>query len=243
METLHELQARIGSFAPGSLYFSDVLSTKDNEKLTCKVGEDGRLKPFPGNTIVFMLGEDEREAAKEIRNRLYANRELAEALFTLEPLKPETLHMTLHDLANPTTLKHGYTVENTREHALDMLAEIKRDFTRPIQMKPRWMSSMLNISILLGLEPVDEENCRRLMEMYERFHDVVCPDYARLTPHITLAYYRPMEASAEQLNGLRAILDDFNQSSGERPIFELRPDMLVYQEFEDMNSYKTVEKV
>lgn len=244
-ESLADLHGRIAEFAPGSLYFSDSLCTRGNEKLTCKVNEDGTLKPFPGNTTVFMFDEQENKWIENLQSRLYADQDLANALFA-DRLGEETFHMTLHDLANPSTWKDGHTIENTREAALKVLAEIKKDFKEPIRMRPTWMFSMLNISILLGLEPVDDENCSRLLEMFERFHEVVPLSWPKLTPHITLAYYRPMEASWEQLEKLRAILNGHNEyyennkDHEDYPVFLLRPENLFYQEFADMNNYRTV---
>ena len=239
MESLQQLHDRICKFAPQSLYFSDSLDTRSSESLICKVNENGSLKPFFGNTVVFLLDPAEKAEAKRLQACLYTPFAENQHPFTAQPLKEETLHMTLHDLANPTTLQDGHTVENTRAYALEVLSRVKQDFSKPIKMRPKWLLSMMHTSILLGLLPADEDNCRRLLGMYECFHEVVPLKWPYLTPHITLAYYKPMDVCFEDLQKLRAVLDAFNQNPPDFT-FRLRPEMLVYQEFDDMNSYRTI---
>lgn len=252
MENLHELTSRIERFAPFSLEGRDSLSTRSSASLTCKVDSDGKLLPFYGNTVVFMLGEDENRYVLELQDALYRAfgeesihdpQNISRHAFTRDRLAGETLHMTLHDLANPT---NDYSVADTRDHALDVLEQVRQDFfpdpNLPIEMIPRWIFSMMDTSIVLGLVPADEENCRRLLGMYERFHEVVKLGFPFLTPHVTLAYYRPMDLSAAQLDGLREVMRRFNQSMENRPAFRLFSKNLVYQEFEDMNHYRTISR-
>lgn len=242
MENLQQMTGRIEQFAPGSLYFSDSLDTRSSGSLTCKVDSDGNLKPFWGNTVVFLLDENEQSEAKRLQQKLYIPFSEDKHPFTRNPLRSDSFHMTLHDLANPTTLQDGFTVENTRIHALETLHRVRRAFPKPVEMRAKWIFSMMHTSVLLGLLPADEENCRRLLGMYECFHDVVPLKWPYLTPHITLAYYRPEDFPFEDLQKLRSVLDEYNQSKPDFT-FRLLPERLVYQEFDDMNSYYTIEGI
>ena len=105
-------------------------------------------------------------------------------------------------------------------------------------MRTTRVFNMMNTSVVLGLEPVDDENCCRLMQMYERFHKIVPLGYA-LTPHITLAYYKPGVYPEEYLYALAGAFDTCNQKLGQ--IVELDIEGLHYQEFSDMNHYRTIE--
>jgi len=92
---------------------------------------------------------------------------------------------------------------------------------------------MVNTSIVLGLQPADEESWRRLDEMYTTLEDVVHLGYA-LTPHITMAYFLPGTYGSDQVQRLSAALRNVE--------LEITLDMknLVLQEFFDMNHYETV---
>ena len=82
----------------------------------------------------------------------------------------------------------------------------------------------------MGLAPVDEESWRRLDEMYAALESVVHLGYA-LTPHITMAYFKPGTYTQYDLNYLRRAM---------RPVeleVELRVEDLHYQVFQNMNHY------
>ena len=84
--------------------------------------------------------------------------------------------------------------------------------------------------IVLGLAPTDEETALRLDAMYTALESVVPLGYG-LTPHITMAYFRPGRYGREQLQALRNAL---------RPVaLEVSLDCgrLVYQTFSNMNHY------
>lgn len=98
-------------------------------------------------------------------------------------------------------------------------------------MKTTWLFDMVNTSIVLGLVPADEETWRRLDEMYTALESVVPLGYA-LTPHITMAYFKPGTYTQYDLNCLRPAL---------HPVVlgvELQFVNLFYQEFVNMNSYE-----
>lgn len=90
---------------------------------------------------------------------------------------------------------------------------------------------MVNTSIVLGLAPADEDSWHRLDEMYMALETVVPLGYA-LTPHITMAYFKPGTWSQYDLNYLRQALHSVELD------VELRFEGLFYQEFVDMNHYE-----
>ena len=236
METLEMMKKRIGAFAPDSLPHTGGFSTEESRSLSVKVNREGELIPFWGNTVVFLLNEKTCAWVKRVQEELY--NACADMLCT-ERLCEDTFHMTLHDLQSGTPDSDIFTrVNEVREHALSVLSEVRTGLTAPICMRPTWVFSMVNTSIVLGLEPMTEEDCTRLMAAYERFHEVVPLAYPYLTPHITLAYYRPADFGEEQLARLRGVLARL--SGAEKPVIELRAEDLVYQEFGSMNRYRTV---
>ena len=90
---------------------------------------------------------------------------------------------------------------------------------------------MVNTSIVLGLAPAEEETRCRLDGMYTALESVVPLGYA-LTPHITMAYFKPGTYTQDDLNYLRQALHPVELD------VELRFENLVYQEFTDMNHYE-----
>lgn len=99
-------------------------------------------------------------------------------------------------------------------------------------MKATWLFNMVNTSIVLGLAPADGDSWRRLEEMYLALESVVPLGYA-LTPHITMAYFKPGTYSQYDLDFLRKALCPIELD------VPLGLDALFYQEFADMNHYRT----
>ena len=89
---------------------------------------------------------------------------------------------------------------------------------------------MVNTSVVLGLTPADEESWQRLDVMYMELEKVVPLGYG-MTPHITMAYFRPGVYSFEQYLPLKSTLKPVEWN------VEMKMDQLVYQEFTDMNHY------
>ncbi len=248
METLEQFRVRT-AFMSDSLPKEGALHTAWTQSLTCKVNEEGRLKPFFGNTVVFDLDEEEKDRLCALQDVLY---ERCGDMLCADRLKKESLHITLHDLisgaAGHETLRR---MNETFDAAMRVLPELLAEFHQPVLMRPTWVLSMVNTSIVQGYEPIDEEHCARLMKMYERLHEVQMPAYPYLTPHATLAYYRPAEFSNEQLQRLRQTLaflsaDEFRRVDGQsdlRPVAVLRKEKLHYQEFFDMNDYRSAAQI
>lgn len=196
-----------------------------------KVDETGHFLPFIGNTVVFDLDLQTKQAIASLQQRLYDH--AGELL--AEKLSPDTFHLTLHDLANGSPgAKTESWMEKTRPAAAVILAELKSESMAPLTMKTTWVFNMVNTSIVLGAEPVDTESYDRLRRMYTRLNAVVPLNYA-LTPHITLAYFRPGIYSQSDLAPLRQALTKADI------IFQLDMERLVLQNFSDMNHYTTIE--
>lgn len=194
--------------------------------LAAKVGRDGTLLPFPGNTVVFLLEEGEKAQLQLLQEELY--RQCGSLL--AQRLHPETFHMTLHDLANGECLGQK---EQMAADASDILDAIRRKPKRVIPIKAVCTFNMVNTSVVLLLEPADDQAWQQLDDLYEQFQQVRALPYA-LTPHITLAYFRPGCYGPEETEILRSAL---GQASLD---ISLSTDALVLQDFETMNDYKTV---
>jgi hypothetical protein len=200
-----------------------------NANLVKKVDASGKLLPFFGNTVVFLLDDEAKRALKAVQDSLYAA--APEAL--AEPLPEESFHLTAHDLANAP--------ENTPElqakmaEAAEKTLPLVRDVLpkKPIQMKATWAFNMVGVSIVVGWEPADDESCAALDKLYTTLEQVVPLGYA-LCPHITLAYFRPGVYEQEAVDRLRAALQPVDLT------LELKPENLVLQNFESMSDYKTV---
>lgn len=138
--------------------------------------------------------------------------------------------MTLHDLVNGIA-----ATEETMARVEWETRKILNVFPGEgsIQMRGTWVFNMVNTSIVLGLEPVSEQGADCLSAMYRSLESVVPLGYA-LTPHITLAYFRPGVYGAEQLEKLRQVLKPAELS------VKLELSKLVLQNFENMNHYITL---
>ena len=200
--------------------------------LRVKVDDAGRFLPFVGNTVVFLLNDAEKASLSALQDSLYA----AAGHMLSQRLRPDTFHMTLHDLANGAPgEKTGSWMQEAEPIARDILADIKEKDLSPIAMRGTWMFNMVNTSIVLGLAPVDSEGETRLSRMYEALHTAVPLNYA-LTPHITLAYFKPGVYSGKEFETLRSTLKPADIS------VKLDMNKLVLQHFEDMNHYITPQK-
>ena len=199
-----------------------------NPNLLKKVDWDGNFLPFYGNTVVFLLDDGVKEDLKMLQGQLY---DAAGGMLS-QPLSPNTFHMTLHDLVNGAekTPDLCQRMEEAEQKAKALQAQWAN--MPPLRMKSTWLFNMVNTSIVLGLAPTDQETALHLDAMYTALESVVPLGYG-LTPHITMAYFRPGSYSAAQLQVLRNVLCPIE--------LELQLDLskLVYQRFSDMNHYTT----
>lgn len=197
-----------------------------NPGLTKKVNENGGLLPFYGNTAVFLLDAATKDMLSDLQRELYD----AAGWMLAEPMAPQTFHMTLHDLVNGQIMDSDLSVqmESARKKAEHILRWWQEE--PPLKMKATWMFNMVSTSIVLGFAPVNEDSYYRLDAMYGALEVVMPLGYA-LTPHITLAYFRPGQYTQAETDCLRRAL---------RPVdwtLELRMEDLRLQDFRDMNTY------
>lgn len=195
--------------------------------LRAKVDESGSLLPFVGNTAVFLLDESTKQVLTPLQDRLYRHA----GHLLADRLSPATFHMTLHDLANGTPGEDtARWMAQTEAAARAILADLKAAYPQPLHMRATWMFNMVNTSIVLGLEPADPESRAQLSALYVGLNRVVPLNYA-LTPHITLAYFKPGHYTQAELAPLREALTKVELA------LTLRMEDLVLQGFTDMNHY------
>lgn len=201
---------------------------RTNTNLRKKVNEQGNFLPFYGNTVVFDLDEATKKTLLSLQEELYRKA----GWMLSQKLDSATFHMTLHDLVNAQELTDDlqYRMQEAEVKAKPILESWKEQ--PPLRMKATWLFNMVNTSIVLGLAPLDEETWCRLDEMYTELDSVVHLGYA-LTPHITMAYFKPGTYTQYDLNYLRQALHPVELA------VELRLEKLHYQVFQNMNHYES----
>lgn len=182
METLDQFKRRVYAFSESSIYCNDEFVT--HGELSAKVEQCGKFKTFHGSAVAFDLSDNDKAFIRGISDSLYTS--CSDML--AEPLNPKTYHMPLHNLlAGEYSESEFCSIRNKTKWLIDVL---KNDFTKPIQMRSTWVFNMMNTSIVIGLEPTDDENYRQLCSLYNVFNEVAKITYL-FTPHITVAYYKP----------------------------------------------------
>ena len=197
-----------------------------NPNLTMKVDRAGKFLPFYGNTVVFDLSDRTKLTIRDLQEELYRSA----GWMLSQKLDPATFHMTLHDLVNGPDLNEE--LQNRMDLAEGKVKAILENWKGlpPLRMTTTWLFNMVNTSIVLGLAPAGEDSWHRLDEMYTALEAVVPLGYA-LTPHITMAYFKPGIYTQYDLNYLRQVLHPVELD------VELAMGNLAYQEFKDMNHY------
>lgn len=199
-----------------------------NPNLTKKVNPEGQFLPFFGNTVVFDLDSNAKEHLHSLQDELYRN----VGWMLSQKLDLSTFHMTLHDLVNGPELTEELKARMAEAEAkVKNLLEQWRNLP-PLHMKATWLFNMVNTSIVLGMVPANEESWYRLDEMYTALESVEHLGYA-LTPHITMAYFKPGIWSQYDMNYLRQTLHPVELE------VELQMEDLHYQVFQDMNHYES----
>ena len=224
METLQEFHARVDHFQRCSLH--GTLTTKP--LLAEKVAPDGRLRPFFGNTMIFDLPADVQLQIARLQLMIHHRC----ACMLAEPLAPSTLHMTLHDLLNGVDeAALAEPVRQTGAQAKAVLAELRAARVPPVRLTSTLAFNMSNGSVTLGFAPDTEADCAIIMGMHARFQDVVALNYP-LTPHVTLAYFKPGSYdTADLAEALREI------NALEKVHIAVDAACLHYYRFTDMNTY------
>ena len=200
-----------------------------NPRLAEKVGPDGKLLPFFGDTVIFDLDDAAKDWLRGMQRELYD----ACGGMMAEALDPASFHITLHDLNSaPNHADVAEAMDRARPASEALLAELEGKPWREICVRSTAAFSMVNTSVVLGFEPAGEADCAALMELYERFQEIVPLGYP-LTPHVTLGYYRPGDYGPEGLQMLRSALAKCSRAEP-RTLRLPRP---VYARFADMNRY------
>lgn len=233
MSDFLEFKNRIYSFEPNS-FSDDLKKIEVNVNLKDKVTSDGEFKQFYGDTVVFELTESEKAILTNYQDMLYDN--CGECF--AERLPKSTFHMTLHDLNNSV----NYTnIQKEMEESKAKVSKIFKELidtqgNTTIKLKSSYAFNMVNTSIVLGLEPVNEEEYDKLMLLYNKFEQVKKLGYP-LTPHITLAYYRHKNIELDSINKLKEVIKEINSSE---MVIDLKLENLCYQYFTNMKDYDSV---
>lgn len=246
LETLKQFEERTSKFIynsipeEGDFYTSEGLKQKVISAEEAAMSESlskehiGKLKKYGGNTIVFPLEQGIIKHCEWMQKYLY---EKCDEILA-EKLDSKTFHVTLHDLVN------GPDIESMKEQmdevcrkALECLKYIQEmGMDSRIYMETTCVFNMASTSVVLGLKPVVENSCNKLMMLYEMFQKVAPLNYP-LTPHITLAYFKPGQYKAVELESLRNVIDQLNNWQKQKVVLDIKK--LCYMEFSDMNHYCT----
>ena len=228
MENLQAFHARVDGFQQDSLPHDGWLTTKP--LLVEKVGPDGGMLPFFGNTMIFDLPQEVQLQIALMQVTLHHRC----GWMLAQPLAPNTLHMTLHDLLNGVDeAALAEPVRQTGEQAKAILADIRRE-KQTICLTSTLAFNMVNGSLCLGFAPDTDADCAALMGMHARFQDVVELNYP-LTPHVTLAYFKPGTYGPDEVSQLADALREINALP--KVHLALDADCLHYYRFTDMNTY------
>ena len=229
MENLAQFHARVDGFQHDSLPRDGHFVTKS--RLMEKVMPDGGLRPFFGNTMIFDLPEDVQLQIARMQLLLHHRC----SFMLAQPLAPFTLHMTLHDLLNGVDeAALAEPVRQTGAQARAILGELRAAGISPIRLTSTAAFNMVGGSVTLGFAPDTEADCAALMGMHARFQEVVALDYP-LTPHVTLAYFRPGSYAPEDVARLADALAEINVLPPVHIVVDA--ECLHYYRFTDMNTY------
>ena len=125
-------------------------------------------------------------------------------------------------------------VRRTCEAAKAILHRQRAAQQPPIRLTSTLAFNMTNGSVALGFAPDAEADCAALMTLHRDYQSVVALDYP-LTPHVTLAYFRPGSYAPEEVAQLAEALREINALPKVRIAVEAN--CLHYYTFEDMNTY------
>ena len=106
-----------------------------------KVGADGRLLPFYGNTVIYDLTDEAKDALKQLQDRLYESC----GHFLSEKLTRESFHMTLHDLLSGTD----------REEVLSKVNELSGEAKQAVEKAKQLASRLADAGIPAEILPTE----------------------------------------------------------------------------------------
>lgn len=230
MESFEQFKNRIFSFEKKELSL-EIEDFSLMPKLSEKVSEDGSFKSFYGDTTVFDLDIKTKKKINSFVEKLYDGN----LPFLAERIKESTFHITLHDLSSSVSLSTVAEECFLNEITLRKLTDGKR-INKKIKFKTTFAFNMVNTSLVLGVVPKTEKDYISLMELYSVVDKVKSLPYC-LTPHITLAYYRPVKTDKSEIEKLKLLVSEFNQDNFDIVVSKKN---LYYQKFESMNDYTSV---
>lgn len=218
-------------------YFSGNFLT--NNKVLDKVDNEGQYKYFPGTTVVFRLKNDDYKRFEFIQQQMF--KYLSGTNMLAMPLPVTSYHMTLHDLVCPDCSMTGFASDGYKEElkksfneAAIIVKKIKEENSNlTIKMVEDRFVNIVSCSIGLLLKPASELDYSRLLDLYHRFDSIMKLNYP-LTPHITIAYYKPGIIYGEQLNYAFGEM----QTHLNNNIIELSVENLKVQYFSNMANYE-----
>ncbi len=124
-------------------------------------------------------------------------------------------------------------MQHAHLHAQQVVSGIRASFPWGVHVRSLCLFNMVSTSVVLVFEPVDEENCRALMDMHARLQGVMPLSYP-LTPHVTLAYFRPGTIDAQAAARLQNV---FEAANAQGHVMHLDVNRLNACTFTDMNHY------
>lgn len=229
-EPYQTFQNRLLSFQPDSFRWH-LNGFETPPSLLKKVDSQGNLLPFYGDTILFTLDDKCRQNLLQLQKALY---EAAESVLS-KPLSPQGFHLTLHDLSNgPSLSQLADTMARNAAGYRKICRDLDNDgFPKQIRLHSTCVFQMMNTSIVVGYEPASAQEYDALMALYHRF-DAICHLPYPLTPHVTLAYYRPGSVDSQTADALSQTCRLLSREKNE---LVLDSSHLYYAEFADMDHY------
>ena len=212
-----------------------------NPNVLNKVDPEGRYRTFPGTTVVFQCSEPMFEVISPLQDELHF--QLAGSEMLAQRLPGTTFHMTLHDLVSPeqktahSLPDYFHEMDDSLRRAVEIVSSLRGSYRgKHISMTADHIVNMVSKSIVMLLKPVKEEDFELLLEMYHQFDEIVRLPYP-LTPHITLAYFKPCMIDGDKLGN---VVVSLNEKLKSLPVFEFSIENLTAQRFLDMKTYSNV---
>lgn len=231
MKEYNEFLSRINRFTKKEFYI-DRNFFYPNQLLEAKVNKNNCFREFYGDTTTFDLEQKDKDKIDKVILKLYSN---VPECFS-EKLDKSHLHMTLHDLSSNVNRK---TIEKTLENNANKIREILKNeeiISSAIKLKTYCITNILNISLVLVLLPIDENEYKKLMCIYNLINRVQVLNY-KFLPHITLGYYNINGFDIPSIIKLEKLVNELNQHEFE---INVNTKYLFYQHFTSMNNYKKI---
>ena len=209
-----------------------------NPNVLNKVDPDGQYRTFPGTTVVFRCNEPMFEVISPLQDELHF--QLTESEILAQRLPSATFHMTVHDLVSPEQKNahslpdYFHEMDDSLRRAVEVVSSFRKSYRdKCISMAADHVVNMVSKSIVMLLKPVKEEDFELLLEMYHQFDEIIRLPYP-LTPHITLAYFKPCMIDGDKLG---KVVVSLNERLKTLPVFDFTVENLTAQRFLDMQTY------